>query len=85
MKIVTLIKIMTFLAHKFPLKYILAPSEKFMGKKNELLVLLHSVFSDYLRNCDKALPKREIFDTKHHQTLLGDQTFYCLATLFDDV
>ena len=80
---------MTFLAHKFPLKYILAPSENFMEKrnkkKNELLVLLHSVFSDYLRNCDKALAKREIFDTKHHQTLLGDQTFYCLATLFDDV
>lgn len=73
---------MTFLAHKFPLKYILAPSEKFMGKRNELLVLLHSVFSGYLRNCDKALAKR---DTKHHQTLLGDQTFYYLATLFDDV
>lgn len=73
---------MTFLAHKFPLKYILAPSEKFMGKRNELLVLLHSVFSGYLRNRDKALAKRDI---KHHQTLLGDQTFYYLATLFDDV
>jgi len=55
-----------------------------MGKKKRPFVLLHSVFSDYLRDCDKALAKREIFDTKH-QKLFGDRTFYCLATLFDDV
>jgi len=45
-----------------------------MGKKKRPFVLLHSVFSDYLRDCDKALAKREIFDTKH-QKLFGDRTF----------
>lgn len=77
---------MTFLARKFPLKYILAPSEKFMGKKKNNYWYYYTAYSQIIcATAIKPWPNGKSLNIKHHQTLFGDQTFYCLATLFDDV
>lgn len=80
---------MTFLAHKFPLKYILAPSENFMEKRNKKKTNYWYYYTAYSQiicaTAIKLWPNEKSLTAKHHQTLLGDQTLYCLATLFDDV
>ena len=63
---------------------------KIFAGKNDWMNFDHSreschAVTSFERLYSKPWPNGKCLTTKHHQTLFGDQTFYRLANLFDDV